>query len=386
MHSPRHSQELLDDLMLYEDVEFARRAYRALLGREADAAGLDAQVAGLRDGSISKLQFLDALQSSHEGQDHGAPVPAVTQHRRTERVALALAKLPVLGPLCGWLWSLTRLPREYRLQRRTIALLEQRIADMQSDAHAREHALQRQLRTECGSLEDRLIALSPRATTSAGRVAHFYAEFQDHFRGSRDQIRERLSRYLKYPEIFRQTGLPAIDLGCGRGEWLQLLGEHGFTAVGVDSNESMVQRCRSLGLRAEAGDALDYLRKADAGSAAVVTGFHIVEHLRIESVLVLLDEALRVLAPGGFLILETPNPENVLTGACNFYIDPTHERPIPPVTLEFMARHAGFADVELLRLNPAEAPNESSDLAHVVSRFTMASDYAIVAVKATSAS
>lgn len=386
MHSPRQSQELLDDLLLYEDVEFARRAYRALLGREADAAGLDAQVAGLRNGSISKLQFLEALQSSDEGQDHGTPVPTVTHHRRAERLVSALASVPLLGPVCGWFWSLTRLPRESRLQRRTIALLEQRLAHMQDDAREREHALQRLLRTECGSLEDRLIALAPRATTNAGRVARFYAEFQDHFRGSRDQIRERLARYLKYPEVFRQTGLPAIDLGCGRGEWLQMLGEHGFTAVGVDSNESMVERCRALGLSAEVGDALEYLRQADAGSAAVVTGFHIAEHLRIESVLILLDEALRVLAPGGFLILETPNPENVLTGACNFYIDPTHERPIPPVTLEFMARHAGFADVELLRLNPAQAPDESSDLAHAVSRFTMASDYAIVAVKAARAS
>ena len=82
---------MLDDLLRYEDGECARRAYRALLGREADAAGLDAQVAGLRNGSISKLQFLEALPSSDEGQDHGTPVPTVTHHRRA-RIACSAAR------------------------------------------------------------------------------------------------------------------------------------------------------------------------------------------------------------------------------------------------------------------------------------------------------
>lgn len=381
MHSHRHGREALDDLLLYEDIEFARRAYRMLLGREADAPGLDAQVARLRDGSISKLQFLDALQSSLEARDRGTPIAAVSAGRRRERVASAIAAVPVIGPLFRWLWSLVRLPSQQRLQRRTIALLEQRLSEMQDDAFERERELRQVLRTQCGLLEDRLIAQAPRATSNVGRVARFYAEFQDHFRGSRDQIRERLARYLTYVEVFRQTGLPVIDLGCGRGEWLDMLREHGFTAMGVDSNEGMVQRCQALGLTAAHADALDYLRRTEGGTAAVVSGFHLAEHLPIESLLILLDEALRVLAPGGFLILETPNPENVLTGACNFYIDPTHERPIPPVALEFMARHAGFADVHLLRLNPSTAPDYSSDLAHAVSRFTMASDYAIVAVK-----
>ena len=383
MHERRLGREAIDDLLLYEDVEFAQRAYRMLLGREADTAGLTAQVAKLRDGSISKLQLLESLQSANENDGRGAQIADVTRLRSAERITNAMASIPLVGRAFNWLWTLVRAPQLYRQQQRTIALLGQQLAEQHEQAAARERVLLGAMRAQYGALEDRLIAQSPRATTDTGRVARFYAEFQDHFRGSREQIRERLDRYVKYAEVFRATGLPVIDLGCGRGEWLEMLRERGLNAKGVDANHAMVERCRAIGLHAEHADALECLRKTDSGAAAVVSGFHIAEHLPIESLLMLLDESMRVLAPGGFLILETPNPENVLTGACNFYIDPTHERPIPPVTLEFMARRAGFADVELLRLNPSQAPDLSSELAHVVSRFTMASDYAIVAVKAS---
>jgi SAM-dependent methyltransferase len=381
MHSPRRREEVIDDLLLYEDIEFVRRAYRALLGREADASGLDAQVARLRDGSITKLQLLESLQSSTEGRDHGAELAAIAHRRDTERITSAIGAIPLIGPAFEWLWSLAGMPAQLRQQRRTIALLEHQVATMQAAAVERERELTRTLRSHWGSLEDRLIAVAPRATTTAGRVADFYAEFQDHFRGSSEQIRARLAPYLADVERLRQSGRPVIDLGCGRGEWLDMLRSQRVTAVGVDANQSMVDRCRAIGLTAEHADALEFLRRSESASAAVITGFHIAEHLAIESLLMLLDESLRVLMPGGFLILETPNPENVLMGACDFYIDPTHERPIPPVTLEFMARRAGFVDVELRRLNPAQAPDYSSDLAHAVSRFTMAGDYAIVAVK-----
>lgn len=381
MHSPRRREEVIDDLLLYEDVEFVRRAYRALLGREAEASGLEAQVARLRDGSITKLQLLEALQTSTEGRDHGAGLVTVTRRRDTERITSAIATVPVIGPAFQWLWSLAGMPAQLRQQRRTIALLEHQVASMQAATLERERELTRTLRSHWGSLEDQLIAVAPRATTTTGRVASFYAEFQDHFRGSSDEIRARLTPYLADVERLRHSGRPVIDLGCGRGEWLDMLRSHRVTAIGVDANQAMVDRCLAIGLAAEHADALEFLRRAESDSTAVITGFHIAEHLAIESLLMLLDESLRVLMPGGFLILETPNPENVLMGACDFYIDPTHERPIPPVTLEFMARRAGFVDVELRRLNPAQAPDDSSDLAHAISRFTMASDYAIVAVK-----
>jgi O-antigen chain-terminating methyltransferase len=142
---------------------------------------------------------------------------------------------------------------------------------------------------------------------------------------------------------------PLLDLGCGRGEWLKLAGDRGWKAQGVDSNPVMVQRCVEAGLEVEVGDALDFLRSAKDDSFSVITGFHIIEHIPFETVVSLLDEALRTLRPGGAVIFETPNPENLLVGACNFYADPTHRNPIFPPTLEFVVRERGFEKVELLR-------------------------------------
>lgn len=217
MHERRLGREAIDDLLLYEDVEFAQRAYRMLLGREADTAGLTAQVAKLRDGSISKLQLLESLQSANENDGRGAQIADVTRLRSAERITNAMASIPLVGRAFNWLWTLVRAPQLHRQQQRTIALLGQQLSEQHEQAAERERALLGVMRAQYGALEDRLIAQSPRATTDTGRVARFYAEFQDHFRGSREQIRERLDRYVKYAEVFRATGLPVIDLGCGRG-------------------------------------------------------------------------------------------------------------------------------------------------------------------------
>jgi O-antigen chain-terminating methyltransferase len=96
-------------------------------------------------------------------------------------------------------------------------------------------------------------------------------------------------------------------------------------------------------------------------SQGVVTCFHVVEHLPLETVLQMLGEALRVLQPGGLAIFETPNPRNVLVGSCNFYYDPTHRNPLPGPVLQFMLEARGFARVEVLDLNPSDAQPVAGD-------------------------
>jgi O-antigen chain-terminating methyltransferase len=94
------------------------------------------------------------------------------------------------------------------------------------------------------------------------------------------------------------------------------------------------------------------MRSRWASSVGAVTALHVVEHLPFHDVLALIDEALRVLCPGGILILETPNPENLQVAANTFYLDPTHRRPIPPALLQFVAESCGFTDIEVQRLHP----------------------------------
>ena len=181
----------------------------------------------------------------------------------------------------------------------------------------------------------------------------FYRAFEDKHRGSRALIKARLSVYLPFVEpllkIYPQA--QAIDLGCGRGEWLELLGESGFKVRGVDMDEGMLEACQSLNLNAELMDALTALQQLPAQSQAVVSGFHIAEHIPFDSLLILVKEARRVLLPAGLLIFETPNPENLIVGTSNFYLDPTHTKPLPSLLLEFLPEFVGgFTKIKTIGL------------------------------------
>lgn len=199
----------------------------------------------------------------------------------------------------------------------------------------------------------------PRPTVDGGAEpgmpAELYLEFEASFRGSPEMIRERLKHNLTY---FRndtaQPRLPVLDLGCGRGEWLQLLKEENIPAIGVDSNSSMIERCEDAHLEVYLDDAVQYLAELPDNSLAGLTAFHIIEHLPLGVLIRLIDEARRVVRPGGVVLLETPNPENLITGACNFYIDPTHRNPLPPALVAFLLQARGFERVEIDRRHPGD--------------------------------
>lgn len=211
----------------------------------------------------------------------------------------------------------------------------------------------------------------------------FYREFEDKYRGSREDIKGKLKTYLDFvlPVAQLYTNSTAVDLGCGRGEWLELLREHDIAAVGVDQNNEMLAACFEIGLNVIQGDALAYLRGLNDSSVLVVSGFHIAEHLPFDLLQELYAEAYRVLVPSGLLILETPNPENLAVGASSFYMDPTHERPIPPQLLTFLAEHTGFERVKHLRLqdNLAHCSSMGLSLFDVLAHSSQ--DQAVVAQK-----
>ena len=213
-----------------------------------------------------------------------------------------------------------------------------------------------------------------------------YASFDEHFRGSEEEIKDRLKVYL--PIVMNsgngKSATPILDLGSGRGEWLELLKEKSLTATGVDSNRVLVEQCRERGLEVFEADLLNYLRKLPDASLGGLTGFHIVEHLTIEVLVKLIDEAMRVLRPGGVVIFETPNPQNVLVGSCNFYFDPTHRNPLPYQVLKFLVEARGFVVVKVLNLHPSDdAPVEGdSDLAKRFNQYFYGPmDYGLVAWK-----
>jgi len=181
-----------------------------------------------------------------------------------------------------------------------------------------------------------------------------YLGFEDAFRGSREEIKKRVSIYvarLRAAEAGTDKA-PILDLGCGRGELLEVLREQGLKASGVDSNTAAVDKCRELELDVLMGDAFEALGKLPEGSLGGLTALHVVEHLPFPLVMKLLDETLRVLRPGGIVIFETPNPNNVLVGATTFYLDPTHRNPVHPQTLRYLLEARGLTQVETMMLHP----------------------------------
>jgi SAM-dependent methyltransferase len=211
----------------------------------------------------------------------------------------------------------------------------------------------------------------------------FYKALEEKFRGSRELIKSRLLVYRPFiqPLLSFYEDAKAIDLGCGRGEWLELLKESGFDGHGVDLDECMLAACRERSLSVATEDAISALKKLPNESQAIVTGFHIAEHIRFADLQLLVQEALRVLKPGGLLILETPNPENITVGTNSFYLDPTHQRPIPPALLSFLPEYYGYAKIKVIRLQEDKSlfGQALTSLHDVLSG--VSPDYAVIAQK-----
>lgn len=214
------------------------------------------------------------------------------------------------------------------------------------------------------------------------KIEEKYVRFENQFRGDEQLIRERLGHYVKkLRESFLDDQISILDIGCGRGEWLDELKKVGFeNTLGIDLAESMLEEAKKKELEVIQGDGITYLKLQPNESLDVISAFQVIEHLSNNDKLELISEAKRVLKPNGVLILETPNPENVLVGSCNFYSDLTHSNPIPPETLKFYVEDEGFSDVEIIRSSPLDyfdATQIDNELKHVAYRFNMEADYAV---------
>jgi len=172
-----------------------------------------------------------------------------------------------------------------------------------------------------------------------------YISLEDHFRGDKATVHQRQMEYLPYISHIVSDQFPLVDLGCGRGEWLQVLKENDISARGIDSNTACVAECTENGLSASLGELLDTLTQLPDASCGSITMFQVLEHLPFDVVVNVLRESRRVLIPGGVFIGEVPNSETLRVGASTFWIDPTHQRPLFPAVLAFLASSVGFTGV-----------------------------------------
>jgi SAM-dependent methyltransferase len=175
-----------------------------------------------------------------------------------------------------------------------------------------------------------------------------YVGFENQFRGSTGEIRRQLADYVPMFAGARQV----VDLGCGRGELLELFRERGIEARGVDTNASMVEACRARGLRADQADALGFLRQQPDGALGGLIAIQVVEHLEPGYLLKVIETAFHKLAPGARLIFETINPACWVAFFDSYIRDVTHRCPLHPDTLRYLIQASGFSSVEVQFRSP----------------------------------
>jgi O-antigen chain-terminating methyltransferase len=228
--------------------------------------------------------------------------------------------------------------------------------------------------------------------------AYKYVGFENQFRGSREVIRQRLESYVPY---FEGTS-DVLDVGCGRGEFLDLLASRGIKASGIDVNHEMVEECRARGLDASEADAVTYLAALPDAALGGLFAAQVVEHLEPSYLLRFLELAFHKLKPGGRLVLETLNPACWVAFFESYIRDITHRWPLHPETLKYLVLASGFTSAaiewrspvsEQDRLQsvrvPAQADPLSADLAEAFNanvaklnaRMFTHMDYAVVGAR-----
>jgi SAM-dependent methyltransferase len=190
--------------------------------------------------------------------------------------------------------------------------------------------------------------------------SHKYVGFEDQFRGSPDEIRRRVEEYLP---LFENAS-DVLDVGCGRGEFLELLRDRGVRARGIDINPAMVEVCKGKGLHVETGDAVAYLQGLPDGSLGGLFAAQVVEHLEPRYLMRLLDAAFDKLRSGAPIVLETINPACWFAFFESYIRDLTHVRPVHPDTLKYLLIATGFQRVDIRYRAPYPEADKLQALAH----------------------
>lgn len=391
---------------------FIRQAYRWVLGREADPEGVASYSAQLA-GGVPRLLIVGILLASPEARKRRARMPGLSAYRYLAVIKRALGSSGLSGliDLLARAFSclhqlrdrgdfledriryLQVSPKKIREELSArLSALSLRVSALESQLQAREEefsvVLERLNRSiaplsEAGRSEPQPTKLQVTPDLSDA-LSVYYLAFEDAMRGSAEQVSKK---YLPYTDdlakVRREIAARGLlDLGCGRGEWLEFTLGLGFDSKGIDLNPTMLEAARKKGLNVTQGDINSALRAQGDQSLAVISGFHVIEHLPFEALFAAVGEAWRALTPGGILILETPNPENILVATHTFYHDHTHRNPLTPSAMTFLLQYWGFRRVQTKRLNPypdsSKVPGDDPLTERINGHFCGPQDFAVL--------
>ena len=325
----------IDQLRELLDEEFIEKAFLTLLNRKPKEDEKEYFLSRLRTGELTKEEIIVSLRFSEEGEKVGVNVVGLKKFSLIKRISDLLPGKRLSRWLKGFIYTL-RLVNVISAQERKLLEQERKLSE-------ETQKLKEELNTLRELIERKLLP----STELIDFTDEEYAEFEERFRGKREEVKENFKVYIplirQLKNRFEDEEIRAVDLGCGRGEWLEVLKEEGINGVGVDLNEVFLSYLKSVGLKGIKKDVVEYLKSLESDKLHLITAFHLIEHINIKRRIEFIKEAFRVLKRGGVLIVETPNPRNILVGSGDFYRDPSHVTPLFPDTLSFIGKMVGFS-------------------------------------------
>lgn len=342
--APYLQRQLTFNSVVVDHLNRSAEALKAAHQREHEqAAVLRAQADALAGFHARLLQYLQRITEYVDTKDRQSAGGALVLNAAISEIAETQAK-----------YRESLAAREHRYEARTGALSAAH-EDLRGMVGVAQHALAslrravEQLQAGGGDAagarpgsDHGLPSPTPATPFAPSLDAYKYVGFEDQFRGSQDEIRRRQASYLPFFEYLRAGRSAVLDVGCGRGEFIDLLGAHAIPARGIDLNHEMAESCRARGLDVVEADAVGHLQTLPDDSLGGIFAAQVVEHLEPAYLLRFLDLGFQKLQPGGVMVLETLNPACWTAFFESYIRDITHRWPLHPETLKYLVTASGF--------------------------------------------
>jgi len=407
----------LNDLLKYDNKAFITVVYKTILMRNPDLEGMNFYISAYKTFEESKVEIIKEILTSAEGKAKGIKVLGLKKALFIVKLKKFIKGIPFLGRFAQWLYTtwniydlVVTLQKQVTISRIEIEDIQPRLTSIDDintqlsslndlsnqvqvitnklkmidtfkdeistyhqelmDLSHLYHELNRnyinyrqevaylskKLRLINNELKDIYAICKDEAGKRIAKInvdSYKYSAFENLYRGSRNEIKERQRQYVNYirKAYEKSQGDYLLDVGCGRGEFLELLKEINIPAAGIDINDAMIEECRKYGLNVKVSDIPEYLNNTPNNSLIGISAFQVVEHLPVDYLSEFINLSFQKIKEGGVIILETINP-STLMAMKYFWMDLSHVRPIPGETLKFLTENAGFRDISIKFSSP----------------------------------
>ena len=387
--------ETVDDLMCVKsNSDFVELIYFFIYNREADVVGYYNLVSILDSGDVTREDVLyDNLKLSNVMDFSSIQLKGVESFLRSAEKQRKFKNMKYIGRVYSALLVMKNIFRSYQKNINYIYSLQTKVEEIEGKYLDLLDYVNNLKASYPGFVGDRPLAQNqPKAksklikeeSTPSDFMDNFFVELSERFRGSENEVYTRNLIYKSHFIKHASTNplLPILDIACGRGEMLEIIKECGFLEVGVELNLQHVNYCKSKGLNSLSFDVFKFLEQAKESSFSSIITTHFIEHLEFSELVNLMQLSYNALASGGILIVETPNPSNLVVSAVQFYMDPTHKSPLPLVLTKLLMEEVGFK-VEEIDLTPrgiykSQGTVEHPQLNHMLN---CPQDYALKGIK-----